>query len=148
MAPPFSSRRVRNRSASYRAEVAAPDDAQSVTYSLLRAWLHVRPSIPLRRRALETLRHVGRAAQGRPSWRAPRRAPPQPHLPLDRALLINMIAAGFVGQEQAREGCGIVVDMIRAKKMAGRALLLTGAPGTGKTALALGISQELGSKVH
>ena len=57
------------------------------------------------------------------------------------------MAAGFVGQEQAREACGIVVDMIRQKKMAGRALLLTGAPGTGKTALALGIAQELGSKV-
>jgi len=57
------------------------------------------------------------------------------------------MAAGFVGQEQAREACGIVVDMIRGKKMAGRALLLAGAPGTGKTALALGISQELGSKV-
>jgi RuvB-like protein 1 (pontin 52) len=57
------------------------------------------------------------------------------------------MAAGFVGQEQAREACGIVVDMIRQKKMAGRALLLTGAPGTGKTALALGIAQELGTKV-
>lgn len=56
-------------------------------------------------------------------------------------------AAGFVGQEQSREACGIVVDMIRQKKMAGRALLLTGAPGTGKTALALGIAQELGTKV-
>ena len=33
-------------------------------------------------------------------------------------------AAGFVGQEQAREACGVVVDMIRGKKMAGRALLL------------------------
>ncbi len=31
--------------------------------------------------------------------------------------------------------------------MAGRALLLTGAPGTGKTALALGVAQELGTKV-
>mmetsp|Transcript_4930 Transcript_4930/g.31578 ORF Transcript_4930/g.31578 Transcript_4930/m.31578 type:complete len:86 (+) Transcript_4930:478-735(+) len=31
--------------------------------------------------------------------------------------------------------------------MAGRALLLAGAPGTGKTALALGIAQELGTKV-
>ena len=57
------------------------------------------------------------------------------------------LAAGFVGQEEAREACGFVVDMIREKKMAGRALLLTGASGTGKTALALGISQELGSKV-
>lgn len=57
------------------------------------------------------------------------------------------MASGFVGQQEAREACGIVVEMIRQKKMAGRALLLTGAPGTGKTALALGIAQELGSKV-
>lgn len=57
------------------------------------------------------------------------------------------MASGFVGQEQAREAAGLVVDMIRLKKMAGRALLLAGAPGTGKTALALGIAQELGSKV-
>ena len=56
-------------------------------------------------------------------------------------------AAGWVGQESAREACGVVVDMIKEKKMAGRALLLTGAPGTGKTALALGIAQELGTKV-
>lgn len=55
--------------------------------------------------------------------------------------------AGFVGQAEAREASGIVVDMIRQKKMAGRALLLAGPPGTGKTALALGISQELGTKV-
>mmetsp|Transcript_2603 Transcript_2603/g.6197 ORF Transcript_2603/g.6197 Transcript_2603/m.6197 type:complete len:456 (-) Transcript_2603:251-1618(-) len=57
------------------------------------------------------------------------------------------MAAGWVGQEQAREACGVVVDMIQQKKMAGRALLMAGAPGTGKTALALGIAQELGSKV-
>ena len=36
------------------------------------------------------------------------------------------LAAGFVGQEEARQACGIVVDMIKLKKMAGRALLLTG----------------------
>lgn len=35
-------------------------------------------------------------------------------------------AAGFVGQEQAREACGLVVEMISLKKMAGRALLLAG----------------------
>lgn len=58
------------------------------------------------------------------------------------------MAAGFVGQEQAREAAGITVEMIKAKKMAGRALLLTGAPGTGKTAMALGIAQELGTKVR
>lgn len=54
---------------------------------------------------------------------------------------------GFVGQAKAREAAGIVVELIRAKKMAGRALLFAGPPGTGKTALALGISKELGPKV-
>ncbi|KAG7022327.1 RuvB-like protein 1, partial [Cucurbita argyrosperma subsp. argyrosperma] len=57
------------------------------------------------------------------------------------------LASGFVGQSEAREAAGLVIDMIRQKKMAGQALLLAGPPGTGKTALALGISQELGSKV-
>lgn len=52
-----------------------------------------------------------------------------------------------MGQAQAREAAGLVVDMIRQKKIAGKALLLAGPPGTGKTALALGVSQELGSKV-
>ncbi|KAG8900687.1 RuvB ATP-dependent DNA helicase pontin [Tulasnella sp. 408] len=56
-------------------------------------------------------------------------------------------ASGFVGQNIAREACGVVVDLIKSKKFSGRALLLAGAPGTGKTALALAISQELGSKV-
>ncbi|CAD6236044.1 unnamed protein product [Miscanthus lutarioriparius] len=56
------------------------------------------------------------------------------------------LAAGFVGQAAAREAAGLVVDMIRQKKMAGRALLLAGPPATGKTALALGVAQELGSK--
>ncbi|XP_047318762.1 ruvB-like protein 1 [Impatiens glandulifera] len=57
------------------------------------------------------------------------------------------LAAGFVGQSAAREASGLVVDMIRQKKMAGRTLLFAGPPATGKTALALAISQELGSKV-
>ncbi|KAF7720768.1 RuvB-like protein 1 [Apophysomyces ossiformis] len=57
------------------------------------------------------------------------------------------IMAGFVGQENAREASGVVVELIKSKKMAGRALLFAGAPGTGKTAIALAISQELGPKV-
>ena len=56
-------------------------------------------------------------------------------------------ASGLVGQEKAREAAGLVVELIKSKKMAGRALLMAGAPGTGKTALALGIAQELGPKV-
>ncbi|TGZ64597.1 hypothetical protein CRM22_006286 [Opisthorchis felineus] len=56
-------------------------------------------------------------------------------------------AAGLVGQECAREAAGIVVEMIRSKKMAGRAVLMAGPPGTGKTAIAMAIAQDLGNKV-
>lgn len=45
------------------------------------------------------------------------------------------------------QAAGIVLDLIKSKKMAGRALLFAGPPGTGKTAIALAIAQELGNKV-
>lgn len=65
----------------------------------------------------------------------------------DTGLAPDAPTAGLVGQRQAREAAGVVVDLIRLKKMAGRAILLAGPPGTGKTAIALAISQELGTKV-
>ena len=40
------------------------------------------------------------------------------------------VGSGLVGQERAREACGVIVDLIRSRRMAGRALLLAGAPGT------------------
>ena len=46
------------------------------------------------------------------------------------------VAAGLVGQMQAREAAGVTVDLIRSKKMAGRALLLADR-GTRAVALAL-----------
>ena len=39
------------------------------------------------------------------------------------------------------------MDLIKSKKMSGRAVLLAGPPGSGKTACALAVSQELGTKV-
>ncbi|KAH9808754.1 TIP49 C-terminus-domain-containing protein [Melampsora americana] len=54
---------------------------------------------------------------------------------------------GFIGQRGSREACGIVLELIKSKRFSGRALLLVGGPGTGKTALALSIAQELGPKV-
>merc|ERR1711934_399293 len=68
-------------------------------------------------------------------------------LGLDEQGVALQCAAGLCGQEKAREASGVIVEMIKSKKMAGRALLLAGAPGTGKTAIALGIAQELGTKV-
>ncbi|EFO85291.1 hypothetical protein CRE_24689 [Caenorhabditis remanei] len=50
----------------------------------------------------------------------------------------------MVGQVAARQAAGLIVKMIQEGKIAGRALLVTGEPGAGKTALAIAISKELG----
>lgn len=41
------------------------------------------------------------------------------------------------------QACGIIVDLIRSKKMAGRAVLLAGPPGTGKVRMPYLFSNEL-----
>lgn len=51
---------------------------------------------------------------------------------------------GMVGQGKARRAAGIVVQMIKEGKIAGRCVLLAGGPGTGKTAIAMGMAQSLG----
>jgi RuvB-like protein 1 (pontin 52) len=90
--------------------------------------------------------------------------------------IAERVGAGLVGQVSAREAAGVVVDLIKvciwrfhwvavnvkgsgckfcadkncifkARKMAGKALLLAGPPATGKTAIAMAIAQELGPKV-
>lgn len=44
----------------------------------------------------------------------------------------------MVGQLAARRAAGVVLEMIREGKIAGRAVLIAGQPGTGKTAIAMG----------
>lgn len=41
-------------------------------------------------------------------------------------------SGGLIGQVAAREALGVVADLIHSQKLAGRALLLVGPPGTGK----------------
>ena len=54
-------------------------------------------------------------------------------------------ADGMVGQLKARRAAGILYRLIHEGKIAGRAVLIAGQPGTGKTAIAIGLSQQLGS---
>eukprot|EP00128_Syssomonas_multiformis_P000728 Colp12_sorted_trinity150504_noHs@6717 len=65
-------------------------------------------------------------------------------LGLDDALEPRGVSQGMVGQKKARRAAGIMYEMIKQGDMAGRAALLAGPPGTGKTAIAMGIAQALG----
>ncbi|CAM9241804.1 unnamed protein product, partial [Chrysoparadoxa australica] len=65
-------------------------------------------------------------------------------LGLDDALEPREVSQGLVGQTAARRAAGVVYKMIQEGHIAGRAILLAGKPGTGKTALAMGLAQALG----
>jgi len=66
-------------------------------------------------------------------------------LGLDDSLDPRHVSQGMVGQEAARRAAGVVVEMVKEGKIAGRAILLAGTPGTGKTAIAMGMAQALGN---
>lgn len=68
-------------------------------------------------------------------------------LGLDEKGKAKFIGDGLVGQIKAREAAGLIVKLIKEGKMAGRAILLAGPPGSGKTAIAVGIARELGEDV-
>jgi TBP-interacting protein len=68
-------------------------------------------------------------------------------LGLDENLKAKDVADGLVGQKKAREAAGIIVRLIQSGKMAGRGILMAGPPGTGKTAIAVAISKELGKDI-
>jgi RuvB-like protein 2 len=65
-------------------------------------------------------------------------------LGLDDSLDPRKISQGMVGQKKARRAAGLILEMIKEGKIAGRALLIAGQPGTGKTAIAMGMAQALG----
>ena len=68
-------------------------------------------------------------------------------LGLDDQLQPRDVAQGMVGQKGARRAAGVVVKLVQEGKIAGRAVLLAGQPGTGKTAIAMGMAQALGPDV-
>lgn len=65
-------------------------------------------------------------------------------LGLDDALDARMVSQGMVGQNAARRAAGVILQMIQEAKIAGRAILIAGQPGTGKTAIAMGMAKALG----
>ncbi|OMO56475.1 hypothetical protein CCACVL1_26546 [Corchorus capsularis] len=65
-------------------------------------------------------------------------------LGLDSSLEPRDVSEGMVGQTQARKAAGVILQMIKDGKIAGRAILLAGQPGTGKTAIAMGMAKSLG----
>eukprot|EP00058_Branchiostoma_floridae_P023001 XP_002608491.1 hypothetical protein BRAFLDRAFT_231908 [Branchiostoma floridae] len=65
-------------------------------------------------------------------------------LGLDDALEPRQVSQGMVGQLAARRAAGVILEMIKEGKIAGRACLIGGQPGTGKTAIAMGMAQALG----
>ncbi len=68
-------------------------------------------------------------------------------LGLDKNLKAKPIADGMVGQTRAREAAGLIVQMVKEGKLSGRTIIIAGPPGTGKTAIAVAISRELGPNV-
>ena len=65
-------------------------------------------------------------------------------LGLDDSLEARAVSQGMVGQVAARKAAGVILSMIREGRIAGRAILMAGQPGTGKTAIAMGMAKALG----
>jgi RuvB-like protein 2 len=53
----------------------------------------------------------------------------------------------MIGQGPARRAAGIILKMVQQGKIAGRAILMSGPPSSGKTAIAMGMAMTLGKDV-
>lgn len=67
-------------------------------------------------------------------------------LGLDDALDARQASQGLVGQLKARKAAGVITNMIKDGTIAGRGVLIAGQPGTGKTAIAMGMAKSLGEE--
>lgn len=66
----------------------------------------------------------------------------------DKRLRVWLDRYNFVLMEiEARKAAGIILNMIKEGKIAGRGILIAGQPGTGKTAIAMGMAKSLGEDV-
>lgn len=65
---------------------------------------------------------------------------------MDDALQAKRASQGLVGQVKARRAAGVIAKMIVDGTIAGRGVLIAGAPGTGKTAIAHGMAKTLGAE--
>ncbi|KAL2906458.1 RuvB-like 2 [Bienertia sinuspersici] len=65
-------------------------------------------------------------------------------LGLDSTLEPRLVSEGLVGQLPGRKAAGVILQMIKDGKIAGRGVLIAGQPGTGKTAIAMGLAKSLG----
>ncbi|XP_074308875.1 uncharacterized protein LOC141643573 [Silene latifolia] len=64
-------------------------------------------------------------------------------LGLDSTLEPRLVSEGLVGQLPARKAAGVILQMIKDGKIAGRGVLIAGHPGTGKTAIAMGLAKSV-----
>ncbi|GAB2277630.1 RuvB-like 2 [Dionaea muscipula] len=65
-------------------------------------------------------------------------------LGLDSSLEPRAVSEGLVGQLPARKAAGVILQMIKDGRIAGRGVLIAGQPGSGKTAIAMGLAKSLG----
>lgn len=77
---------------------------------------------------------------------APQQPPSTPSLPDHHSLSLSNNLYCPHRAPRAVQAAGVITQMIKDGKIAGRAVLLAGQPGTGKTAIAMGMAKALGER--